>query len=302
MTGLAVVLVLVSALAHASWNLIVRRSDQPELTNWLMLSSGALLASPIAIFVLLADPPDLTGWLFIAGTTALHIGYFFTLGRAYRYGDLSLVYPIARGLGLALIPFAGVFVLAESVSVSGALGIAVIFVGVVVVGSSTRGSSGGEVSTGGGRGIWRQPRSLLADRGVVFAVLTGILIATYSAFDKRGVDHVEPIVYMFMMTVGGSLGILPLIGRNYTRHDFAGEIRNHWKVGLAGGALQFTVYTLVLSAFRLSPVSYVGPFRELGIVFGVVMAWLILKESVSLNRAIGAAAIGSGAILVAIAP
>ena len=244
MTGLAVVLVLVSALAHASWNLIVRRSDRPELTNWLMLSSGALLASPIAIFVLLADPPDLTGWLFIAGTTALHIGYFFTLGRAYRYGDLSLVYPIARGLGLALIPIAGVFVLAESVSVSGGLGIAVIFVGVVVVGSSTRGSSGGEVPTGGGRGIWRQPRSLLADRGVVFAVLTGILIATYSAFDKRGVDHVEPIVYMFMMTVGGSLGILPLIGRNYTRHDFAVEIRNHWKVGLAGGALQFTAYTL----------------------------------------------------------
>ena len=291
MTGLAVALVLVSALAHASWNLIVRRSDRPELTNWLMLSSGALLASPIAIFVLLADPPDLTGWLFIAGTTALHIGYFFTLGRAYRYGDLSLVYPIARGLGLALIPIAGVFILAESVSVSGGLGIAV-----------TRGSSGGELPTGGGRGIWRQPRSLLADRGVVFAVLTGILIATYSAFDKRGVDHVEPIVYMFMMTVGGSLGILPLIARNYTRHDFAGEIRNHWKIGLAGGALQFTAYTLVLSAFRLSPVSYVGPFRELGIVFGVVMAWLILKESVTLNRAIGAAAIGSGAILVAIAP
>lgn len=174
MTGLAVALVLVSALAHASWNLIVRRSDRPELTNWLMLSSGALLASPIAIFVLLADPPDLTGWLFIAGTTALHIGYFFTLGRAYRYGDLSLVYPIARGLGLALIPIAGVFVLAESVSVSGGLGIAVIFVGVVVVGSSTRGSSGGEVPTGGGRGIWRQPRLLLADRGVVFAVLTGL--------------------------------------------------------------------------------------------------------------------------------
>ena len=143
---------------------------------------------------------------------------------------------------------------------------------------------------------------LLTDRGVVFAVLTGILIAAYSVFDKRGVDHVEPIVYMFMMTVGGSLGILPLLGRNYTRHDFAGEIRNHWKIGLAGGALQFTAYTLVLSAFRFSPVSYVGPFRELGIVFGVIMAWLILKESVTLNRAIGAAAIGAGAILVAIAP
>ena len=71
---------------------------------------------------------------------------------------------------------------------------------------------------------------------------------------------------------------------------------------MVGGTLQFLAYGLVLSAFRLSPVSYVGPFRELGIVFGVIMAALILKESITLSRGLGAGAIGTGAVLVAIAP
>jgi len=292
MTGLAVVLVLISALAHASWNLLVRRSDSPELANWAMLSSGTVLAAPFAIFLLITRPPDPIGWLFIAGTVALHIAYFFTLGRAYRYGDLSLVYPVARGLGLALIPIIGVTVLAETVSMLAAIGIAAIFIGVITVGSSSV----------DGLKIWLKPRALLADRSVAFAVLTGLLIATYSTFDKRGVTHVEPIFYMFTLTLGSSLGILLLIGRNYSKQDFADEFRNHWKTGLAGGVLQFAAYALVLSAFRLSPVSYIGPFRELGIVFGVIMAVLILRESVTLNRAIGAGAIGAGALVVAIAP
>ncbi len=292
MTGLAVMLVLISAVAHASWNLIVRRSESPELTNWLMLVAGAVIASPLALFLLITRPPDPIGWLFIAGTIALHIAYFFTLGRAYRYGDLSLVYPVARGLGLALIPIVGVTILAETVSLLGAVGIAVIFTGVITIGASS----------GNGLKIWLKPRSLLAERGVMFAVLTGILIATYSAFDKRGVEHVEPIFYMFTLTLGSSIGILLLIGRNYTKQDFTTEIRKHWKIGVAGGVLQFAAYALVLTAFQLSPVSYVGPFREIGIVFGVLMAGLVLKESVTLTRAIGAGAIGVGAIVVAIAP
>ena len=292
MTGLAVVLVLISAVFHASWNLLVRRSDTPELSNWMMASSGAILSAPIALYLLVTNPPDPIGWLFIAGTIALHIAYFFTLGRAYKHGDLSLVYPIARGLGLVLIPIVGVTVLSESVSIMAGIGIAAIFIGVVTIGSSS----------GRGLKIWLKPRTFLADRGVVFAVLTGVLIASYSTLDKRGVEHVEPIFYMFTLSLGGSLGILPILGISYSRSDFRTEIRKHWKLGLVGGTFQFLAYGLVLSAFRLSPVSYIGPFRELGIVFGVLMAVLILKESVTRNRALGAIAIGTGAIMVAIAP
>ena len=292
MTGLAVALVLISAIAHASWNLIVRRSDKPELTNWMMATCGALLASPIAMYLFVTNTPDQAGWWFILGTVILHIAYFFTLGRAYKYGDLSLVYPIARGLGLVLIPVVGVTVLDESVSILAGFGIIAIFTGVVMVGSSS----------GIGFRAWLKPRSMFADRGVLFALITGILIAAYSALDKRGVEYVEPIFYMFCLSLGGSVGVLPLIARSYASSEFIMEIRTRWRIGLLGGFCQFLAYTLVLSAFRLSPVSYIGPFRELAILFGVVLAVVVLKERVTRSRAAGAMAIGLGSLVVALAP
>ncbi len=292
MTGLAVALVLISVIAHASWNLMVRRSDKPELTNWLMAICGALLASPIAVYVFVTNSQPAVGWWYILGTVILHIAYFFTLGRAYKHGDLSLVYPIARGLGLVLIPVVGVTVLGESVSLLAGFGIVAIFAGVVMVGSSS----------GTGFRAWLKPRSVFADRGVLFALTTGMLIAAYSSLDKRGVEYVEPIFYMFCLTLGGSVGILPIIARSYAREEFIVEIRTGWKIGLLGGMCQFLAYTLVLSAFRLSPVSYIGPFRELAILVGVVMAVVVLKERVTLGRATGAIAIGLGSLIVAIAP
>ena len=292
MTGLAVALVLISAIAHASWNLMVRRSDKPELTNWMMATCGALLASPIAMYLFVTNTPDQAGWWFILGTVILHIAYFFTLGRAYKYGDLSLVYPIARGLGLVLIPVVGVTVLDESVSILAGFGIIAIFTGVVMVGSSS----------GTGFRAWLKPRSMFADRGVLFALITGILIAAYSALDKRGVEYVEPIFYMFCLSLGGSVGVLPLIARSYASSEFIIEIRTRWKIGLLGGFCQFLAYALVLSAFRLSPVSYIGPFRELAILCGVVLAVVVLKERVSRSRATGAMAIGLGCLVVALAP
>jgi len=292
MTGLAVALVLISAIAHASWNLMVRRSDKPELTNWMMATCGALLASPIAVYMFVTNSPSPVGWWYILGTVILHIAYFFTLGRAYKHGDLSLVYPIARGLGLVLIPVIGVTVLGESVSMLAGFGIIAIFTGVVTVGSSS----------GTGFRVWLKPRSVVADRGVLFALTTGMLIAAYSALDKQGVEYVEPIFYMFCLTLGGSVGILPIIARSYVSREFIVEIRTRWKIGLLGGMCQFLAYTLVLSAFRLSPVSYIGPFRELAILIGVVLAIVVLKERVTRGRATGAMAIGLGSLFVAIAP
>ena len=292
MTGLAVALVLISAIAHASWNLMVRRSDKPELTNWMMATCGALLASPIAVYMFVTNSPSPVGWWYILGTVILHIAYFFTLGRAYKHGDLSLVYPIARGLGLVLIPVIGVTVLGESVSILAGFGIIAIFTGVVMVGSSS----------GTGFRVWLKPRSVVADRGVLFALTTGMLIAAYSALDKQGVEYVEPIFYMFCLTLGGSVGILPIIARSYVSREFIVEIRTRWKIGLLGGMCQFLAYTLVLSAFRLSPVSYIGPFRELAILIGVVLAIVVLKERVTRGRAAGAMAIGLGSLFVAIAP
>ncbi|WFG35396.1 EamA family transporter [Candidatus Lucifugimonas marina] len=292
MTGSAIALVLIAALCHASWNLLVRRAPIPELANWFMAFLGGVFALPFAIYYLVTDPPSAIGWVFVFGTIVLHIGYFFTLGRAYKHGDMSVVYPVARGLGLVLIPVFGVLILNESVSTYAALGIAAIFAGVIIVGASSP----------AGLKIWLHPRSLLANRGVAFAIATGLLIASYSNWDKRGVEYVAPLLYMFTVQLGGSLGILPVLRRSYGVNDFKVEFKRRWKISIAGGALQFTSYGLVLTAFTLAPVSYVGPFRELAIVFGVLLAAFVLKESVGKTRIVGATAIGLGAVAVALAP
>lgn len=296
MTGVAVLLVVVSAFAHASWNLLAKRAGHPELANWWMATSGAVIMLPVAVVLLVLDMPSPTGWAFIGGTIALHILYFFTLGRAYRYGDLSIVYPVARGLGLTLIPVFGVTLLSETVSVQAALGIALIFGGIVTVGLSTQSVDGNGVA------MRRGLKSKLTDRGVLFAVATGIVIASYSVLDKRGVEHVTPVLYMSFLTMGGSLGALALIHRSYSRQQFADEMRTHWKTLIAGGLLQFLAYVLVLSAFQLSRVSYVGPFRELAIGIGVVLGAVVLREHVTRWRAVGAGSVTLGAIAIAFAP
>ena len=257
-----------------------------------MAASSAVLTLPVAIALLIIDPPPSIGWAFIGGTIGLHIVYFFALGRAYKHGDLSIVYPVARGLGLMLIPVFGVTILSEEVSPTAAVGIAVIFAGVVAVGLSTGESPGLRVS----------PRAVLKDRGVQFALLTGVVIGLYSTLDKRGVDHVTPVLYMFFLTAGGSSGMLALIARQYSRRQFVDEFRGHWKAAIVGGGFQFGAYVLVLSAFRLSPVSYVGPFRELAVAVGVLMGALVLKERVTLGRAAGAASVTAGAVVIALAP
>lgn len=292
MTGVAVLLVLISAFAHASWNLIAKRAGNPELANWWMATSGAVIMLPTAIVLLVLDFPDATGWAFIGGTIGLHILYFFTLGRAYRHGDLSIVYPVARGLGLTLIPVLGVIALDEEVTVPASLGMALILVGIIAVGLSTR--SKDAVHSG--------LRGILTDKGVMFAIATGVLIGSYSVLDKQGVEHVTPVLYMFFLTAGGSLGTLALIYRGYSRVQFTGEMRAHWRTIVTGGLLQFLAYALVLSALRLSQVSYVGPFREIAIGIGVVLGALVLKERVTRGRAAGAVFIAVGALTIALAP
>lgn len=292
MTGVAVLLVVFSAFAHASWNLIAKRSPSPELANWWMATSGAIIMLPVAIVLLVLDAPSATGWAFIGGTISLHILYYFTLGRAYRYGDLSIVYPVARGLGLTLIPVLGVGLLGESFSLMAVFGVVLIVSGIATVGLTSRSSSGSKLSVKG----------VLTDRGVLFALATGVIIASYSVLDKRGVEHVTPVLYMSFLTAGGSLGTLALIHRNYSREQFRNEMRARWRTLIIGGLLQFLAYALVLFALRLSQVSYVGPFRELAIVIGVILGALVLKEKVTRGRAIGAATVAVGAAVMALAP
>ena len=307
MDPLAILLVVSSAFAHASWNLMVRRATRPAVTTGLMAVTSAILVLPLAIFLLIADFPSGTGWWFILATIVLHIWYFATLGYAYNTGELSIVYPVARGLGLVIIPFLGVFVIGEVMSWAAVAGAASIVTGLVLITISDI-----ETAT-----IKRFARSMLSilrlgspASGVrprirpawLLAILTGVVIGIYSVVDAQGVKHVQPALYMFFLQLGGGLGMMAIQSRLETRAAFIDEARRHWKILVVGGLLQFAAYTLVLTALTFSPVSYVGPFREVSILVAVGYGAIVLKEGVTPVRALGAICIAGGGATIALAP
>lgn len=287
MTGVAIILVLLSAAGHATWNLLAKRATTPEVFTWWMSAAAAVIGAPVALWFLFTDPPDAIGWAFAGGTIILHTGYFTFLGRAYSKGDLSVVYPVARGSGLALIPVVASLAIGESLSWQGAAGVAVIVTGIFIVASSSAGATGARMRWG---------------PGVAFALLTGATIAGYSVVDKRGVEHMAPMLYVVLLTAGGGTGMLLLMRGRQGPGAFRAEFARHWVAIVAAGILQTAAYGLVLFALQLSPVSYVGPFREIGIAFGVVLGSMVLRERISRRRGLGAVVIVLGALIVAVAP
>lgn len=291
MTGAAIGLVLLSALAHASWNYFAKRGRTPELFTWWMAVSANLIMAPLAIVLFIVAAPSAEGWIFILATWLLHIAYFVGLSRAYARTDLSIAYPLARGLGLMLIPVLGLLWLGETISAEAWIGAALILTGILTL-----------TWWGRFRALMARPGRFLNDTGVRYALATGIVIAVYSVVDKQGVEHVTPFLYMYFVTAAGTIGMLPFLVRGFSRAQFASEWRAYRVTIVAGGLLQFAAYGLVLTAFELARVSYVGPFREVGIVAGVIMGTLLLKEPFGRGRVFGAGIVAAGAIMIAVAP
>ncbi|MBI2964578.1 MAG: EamA family transporter [Chloroflexi bacterium] len=291
MTGAAILLVVLSAFAHSGWNFLTKRARNPEIFTWSAALSANVILLPVAVYLLVTSPPDPIGWAFIAGTWSLHLAYFTTLSRAYRDTDLSLAYPLARGTGLLLIPVLAVFLLGEEMSPPAAVGVALIVTGIFAV-------SYGNALSGGLPGI----SALLRKSGIRYALATGVIITAYSIVDKRGVAHVSPLLYMYFLTSAASVGMPLFLRRAFPPADFIAEWRLNLRTIVLTGLLQFASYALVLTALQVSRVSYVAPFREIGIVIGVLMGAVLLDEPFKRGRIAGATLIVVGAVAIAFAP
>jgi len=144
--------------------------------------------------------------------------------------------------------------------------------------------------------------NLLRNPGTRYAILTGLTIATYAIVDKRGVSHVQPFLYMYLMILGCALGLAPYVLSNWEARVIGAEWRANPRAIIAAGLLTFLGYGLVLTAFSMSRVSYVAPAREGGIVLGVLMGVFILKEPFGMDRIVGSIVIVAGVVLIAVAP
>ena len=225
------------------------------------------------------------------GTVVIHSAYFTTLSRGYAHADFSLVYPIARGLGPALVPVIGIAVLHETVAVLARVGIGFVIVGIATIYWRAR---IGE--------ILRSPLGLIRQPGTVYALLTGGFIATYSVWDKVGVRYVHPLLYMYFLNLGVALALSPYQLRAYGLAAMITEWRNNRVAIVFAAILAFLAYGVVLIALTTSRVSYVAPAREVGIVFGVILGTLVLKEKLRASRIIGSLLIVTGLLFLAMSP
>ncbi len=291
MTALSLVLVLFSAVAHSSWNLLLKRAGDPEVFAWCLLVVASVLLTPVGLALLWYNSVGLSGLWFLLATIVLHVLYFNLLARGYAQGDLSLVYPVARGMGPMLVPVLAVIFLNETIAPLAIAGIAAIIGGIYTISW-----------WGNFHQVLRSPLLFLRYAGMRYAVLTGLTIAAYSIVDKEGVGQVQPLLYMYFLGTGTALMLAPYI----LAQKGAAAVKAEWRANAipitVAGLLTFTAYGLALTAFSLSRVSYVSPAREVGIVIGVMMGVFLLKEPFGGGRLLGSGFIVGGLVMVALSP
>ena len=291
MTAASLILVLLAAVAHASWNLLLKRAADPEVFAWCLLVVATVLLAPLGVALLFFNSVDFTALWFILATIALHVLYFNLLARGYAQGDLSLVYPVARGMGPMLVPVLAVVFLNEKIEPLAIGGIAAIIGGIYTISW-----------WGNFHQLLRSPLLFLKSAGMRYAVLTGLTIAVYSIVDKEGVGHVQPLLYMYFLTIGTAAMLAPYV----LFHKGVKSVRTEWRANAVpitiAGLFTFAAYGLVLTAFSLSRVSYVAPAREVGIVIGVMLGVFLLKEPFGRGRLLGSGFVVAGLALIALSP
>lgn len=300
MSGAALALVLGAAVVHAGWNALAKRARDPLVFLWSSISIASAGLLPLGLWVLRREGWPHGGAPFVVGTILVHAVYFYALGRAYGSGEFSLVYPVARGLGVALVPVFAFLALDERLSPLGSVGVALVIGGIVVLSTASTMPGPGARRVATGRRPWLAgARRLRVASGLWWAMLTGATIATYSVVDKAGVARVHPLAYISLLGVGMSLLLAPFVLRRSAA--LALEWRQNWRTIALASTMNLTSYLLVLFALRLSKAGYVVAARETSIVFSVLIGSLWMKEGGVGRRLAGAAVILVGVACVAMA-
>jgi len=285
MSAEVVLLVAIAAIAHATWNLTIKAAGTSGTRFlWLTFVVAAIVVAPFGIASLAQVGPALPLLLLLAvGSGALQLAYFLTLQRGYRKGDVSIVYPLARGSGPLLSVIFAIILFGERPGVWGLVGAGVVIAGVVVIGFA------------GGRGRLRANSA-----GILYGLLVGVVIAGYTLWDANAVvkQSLPPLGYFWVTVLVQLIAFAPFALRR-PRHTVA-LAKRHWVAILVVGILSPLAYVLILFAFTLAPVSLVAPAREVSVVLVALGGWLLFKEPHPVQRIIGAVVVLGGVALLAI--
>jgi len=287
LTALALALIFGSAILHATWNLLAKRAAGGVEFVWLIALTVTVCYAPLlAVYVWLERPSfTLQHALLAAGSAIIHVAYFVSLQRGYRAGDLSLVYPLARGSGPALATALAILFLGERPGPQALMGTLLVVLSVFVLASG----NGGRRAGAGQR------------RAVLYGLATGVFISLYTTWDGYAVGHAgaAPIVFMLVAEAFRAVILAPIALRN--RPEVA-RIWREYKGATIGVALLSTLaYLMVLTAMQFTPVSLVAPTREISILIGTVLGARLLAEGQWRRRLLGALGMVAGVVLLALA-
>jgi drug/metabolite transporter (DMT)-like permease len=284
----ALALLLAAALGHATWNYLAKGARNDAAFTFAFVAVSLVVYAPIAVIAYAIQRPEL-GWeafAFMAVSGGVfHVAYYYALATGYRLGDLSLVYPLARGSGPAIAVAGGIMIYGEDPSMLALAGALMVILGIVVMTWSPHVRDGhGDVRL-----------------SIAFALLTGAVIGAYTLWDKKGVGLSTPVIYAYGIDVFRILVFAPFVllrtsGKQALSHAWNEERRA--VVGI--GVLEPGAYMMVLAALTLAPVSYVAPAREVSILIGALLGWRLLGEGDVTRRLAGAAAIVAGVFALAL--
>ena len=250
---------------------------------WLYAVTATVLWAPLTIPVFVRFWPRLVpvDWVFMIGSGIIHTAYFLLLQRGYRTGDLSLIYPLARGTGPALSTVAAIFFFAEHPTPIALTGAGLIVISIVLF-SNPMGARPAHVR-----------------EGVLFGLATGVMIAFYTLWDKHAVGalSIPPLLQEWFTSLTRAVCLLPLAWRNWS--ELGEEWRLRRSAALWIGVLNPLAYLLVLFALTFSPVSYIAPAREVSILFGALFGAQFLKEGARKRRMAAASVMVLGVCLLA---
>jgi len=271
-------IVIFAALLHAGWNAIVKGAGDTRLTTVLVLACSAIIAVVTLPFL---PQPAPASWPYLATTMVLQIGYFSLVAAAYRAADMSTVYPLMRGLAPLLVASVGTVVLGEQPGPFGWLGIALICGGVLSMALRGRHND--------------------ARRGIILALINAVVIATYTLVDGTGARlSGAPISYVLWLNI---LAGVPFLAWGLLRHraPLLQHIRRNWMLGFVGGIANIASYGLALWAMTQAPIAIVAALRETSILWGTLIAVLILRERIDAPRLIATGIIAAGAVAIRLA-
>lgn len=274
--------VLIGALLHASWNVLVKSSSDKALDTALIHLLGSIIALPL---LALTGLPPAAAWPYIVSSVVIHIAYYIALAGAYKHGDMGLTYPLMRGVAPMLVALSAVATLGESLTPLAWAGVAGICSGVLVLGLSRH--------------------ALDNRRATLFALANAVVIAIYTVVDALGTRAAvanggtafQYVVLLFVLD-GWPFAALVLARRGRAAWPYA---RKRWPIAAGGAIASLGSYGIALWAMTRAPVASVAALRETSVLFAALLGTWLLREAFTVRRALGTCVIVAGIMALRLA-